>query len=400
MRCILFFALAIFSTEAVADTWIPATTVTHEAADHSARITVVPRDLDSPLAYFRDKADGREPAGGKADSTATSATAVLEIKDASGRWVTSWAKPLVNEVAPVEVLVASAGRRIVTFDNWHSMGYGPHAIVIYDEQGNVIRMLGLEDLIPKWFVAAQPHSVSSIWWRGQPRISDDGSAAIIPIKLPSEQQNAGMDGPSLDLLVRLSDGEAMGLTDQPWRAALDQAAAIARQMCRAERTYITEWNSPIAAPSEWIEPVWHNYLREIVYRSAPNLTDDEGPIVETKVLRPPYAQDFQPSVKWLREALTEKTDFPDDDVRALGSPDYERLTQEIERVASKISAGRLKGVQLIIVIDELHSSRVRTALSRSGAKLRIVNPLEQIPQRPERMREADADLPVCLAPQP
>jgi hypothetical protein len=302
-------------------------------------------------------------------------------------------------VAPVDVLVASAGRRIVTFDNWHAMGYGSNAIVVYDGQGNVIRKLGLEDLFPKWFVAAQPHSVSSIWWRGQPRISDDGNTAVVPIKLPSEKQSAGMDGPTLDLLVRLSDGEAVGLTDQPWKTALAQAAATAQQMCRAERKYITRWNSPIAAPSEWIEPVWHDYLREIVYRSATTVNEEEEPIVATTVLRPPFAQDFQPSVKWLKQTLTEKSEFPNGDVRAIGSPDYERLTQEIEKIAPNISANRLKGVQLVVVIDGLHSARVRAALFRSGAKLRIVNPLDQIPQRPERMQKAIAEPSVCLAPQ-
>lgn len=324
----------------------------------------------------------------------------MEVRDATGQWVTSWAKPLVNEVAPVDVLIAGAGHRVITFDNWHSMGYGTQTIVVYDEQGNVIRMLGLEDVFPKWFVAAQPRSVSSIWWRGDPRISDDGSAVLVPINLPSGKQNAGMEGPMLDLLIRLSDGEAVGLTEQPWKTALAQAAVTARQICDAENNFITTWNSPIAAPSEWAEPAWHEYLREIVYRSTLTSADFEGPIVKTTVLRAPQAQHVEKSVKWLEEALTEATDFPNDDVRAIGSPNYEGLTIEIERLARKTDQDRLKGVQLVVVVDELHSARVRAALSRSGAMLRIVSPTEQIPQRPERMRLAAAELPVCLAPQP
>jgi hypothetical protein len=308
---------------------------------------------------------------------------------------------LLNEVAPVDVLVANDGRGIVTFDNWHSMGYGPNTIVVYDGQGNVVRAFGLEDVFPKWFVGAQAHSVSSIWWRGQPRISDDGSAAVVPIKLPNDEMSTiGSDGPTLDLMFRLSDGEPVGLADQPWRMAMVQAATAARQMCRDEREQITKWNSPIAAPTEWIEPAWHEYLREIVYRSGPTLTEDETPAVGTTVLRSPSALDYQPSVKWLREALTERTYIPDFDVRAIGSPDYERLTKEIEELAPKISVGRLKGVQLIVVVDDPHSARVRAALSRSGAKVRLVNPLEKFPQRPERMQKADiTELPVCEAPE-
>jgi hypothetical protein len=302
-------------------------------------------------------------------------------------------------VAPIDVLVANGGRGVVTFDNWHSMGYGPHTIVIYDGQGNVVRAFGLEDVFPKWFVAAQPHSVSSIRWRGRPRMSDDGTAAVVPIKLPS-QNSIGTDGPTLDLLVRLSDGEPVGLTGQAWKTAMVKAATTAREMCRADRDDVTKWNSPMAAPTEWIESAWHDYLREIVYRSTPSLNDDSAPVAATTVLRPSSAPDFRRSVDWLKDALTAKTDIPDYDVRAIGSPDYDRLTKEIEAVAPTIHAGRLKGVQLIVVVDEAHSARVRTALSRSGAALRVVDPLEKIPQRPERVRKADiTELPVCQVPQ-
>jgi hypothetical protein len=215
VRYALFFTLSIFSSVAFADQWIPPTRQAHESPDHSARLTVIPRDLESPLAYFQDKVTGHEPAGAPAGSNATNATAILQIHDTSGRWITSWSKPLLNEVAPVDVLVASGGRAIVTFDNWHSMGYGPNTIVVYDGDGNLIRALALDDVFPKWFVAAQPHSVSSIWWRGQPRLSDDGRAAVVPIKLPSAEKNTiGTDGPTLDLLFRLSDGEPTALANQ------------------------------------------------------------------------------------------------------------------------------------------------------------------------------------------
>jgi hypothetical protein len=400
VRFTLFLSLAMFSSVAHADQWMPPVKQVLESADHSVRLTVLPRDITSPLAYFQDKVTGHEPAGAPTGSKATSATAILENRDSSGRWVASWTQPLVNEVAPVDVVVANDGRGFVTFDNWHSMGYGPHAIVAYDGQGNLIRALALEDVFPKWFVAAQLHSVSSIWWRGQPRVSDDGTAVVVPIKLPSHEQSmVEADGHTLDLFVRLSDGEPVGLTGQAWKAAFVAAAATAREMCRAGRDSVTQWNAPIAAPTEWAEPEWHNYLREIVYRSAPSLNEDSAPVLGTTVLRPPTALDFRRSIDWLKDALTEKTAIPDYDVRAIGSPDYERLTKEIEGVASKINAGRLKGVQLVVVVDEPHSTRVRAALSRSGAQLRIVDPLAKFPQRPERVQNADAtELSVCQAP--
>jgi len=378
---------------------MPATKQIHESTDHSARLTVVPRDLGSPLAYFQDKVIGREPAGAPASSKMTTAIATLETRDASGRWVMSWTKPLVNEVAPVDVLVANGGSGFVTFDNWHSMGHGPNAIVTYDRQGNVVRALALDGLFPAWFVAAQTHSVSSIWWRGKPRISGDGTTAIVPIRLPSTGESLATDGPTLDLLIRLSDGQPVGLANQSWRAALAQAAATARKMCRAQRDQITEWNSPITVPTKWSEPTWHEYLREIVLRSGPTPTEDETPAIATTVLRPSSDRDFQRSVKWLKDALTEKPDIPDFEVRAIGSPDYDRLTMEIEKIARTIAPRRLKGVELVVVLDGAHSARVRAALSRSGAKLRIVSPTESFPQRAERMQKLDlGELPVCQVP--
>jgi hypothetical protein len=205
-----------------------------------------------------------------------------------------------------------------------------------------------------------------------------------------------MDGPTLDLAIRLSDGQVVGLTEEPWKSALVRASAIARQKCSDDRSFVAEWNASIAAPTSWNEPAWHHYLDEIYYRTAPIVDGDFPAAVGTTVLRPPFASDFQPSVDWLKEALTERTAIPDLDVRAIGSPDYERLTEEIERIASRTDVNQLQGVELVVVVDASRSERVRSALARSGAKLRIVDPLQQFPQRPERIRKSDpSEIPEC-----
>lgn len=308
-------------------------------------------------------------------------------------------KPLVNDVSPVAALVSNGGHRIVTFDNWHSMGFGPDVIVFYDGDGKVLRSIGLEDIFPKWFVAAQPRSASSIWWRGAPRISADGKDIVVPIALPHNAEDTGGDSPTLDLPFRLSDGEPLELTGPAWTSAMGQAANTARKMCKSEMEFVARWNAPITAPAELDERPWHDYLRELVFRSLPVLSEDDQPAVGTTVLRMPSAQDFALSVGWLREALIEKTFAPDFDIRAIGSPDHERLTVEIERIAPSIVPGRLKGVELVIVADAAHTARITTALSRSGAKIRIVDPSTQFPQRADRMRRGDSEeVQVCLVP--
>lgn len=399
MRCIPILVLAILGAPAAADSWALPGKSQSESPDHSARLTVLPRGISSPLAYFEDKVAEREPAGAPSGSTTGSAMAVLELRDPAGQWITAWTRPLVNDVSPVTALVADGGRRIVTFDNWHSMGFGPDAMVFYDGDGKVLRSTGLEDIFPKWFVASQPRSASSIWWRGTPRISDDGNDIVVPIKLPDNADGTDGDSPSLDLPFRLFDGEPVGLTGPAWTSAMAQAADTARKMCKSEMEFIARWNAPITAPTELDERPWHDYLRELVFRSLPVLSEDEQPAVGTTVLRLPSAKDFALSVGWLREALSEKTFAPDFDIRTIGSPDNERLTVEIERIAPSIVPGRLKGVELVIVADEPHATRIRTALSRSGAKMRIVDPSMQFPQRADRMRRTDGEeVPVCLVP--
>eukprot|EP01035_Chromulina_nebulosa_P009054 gene9054-12233_t len=70
----------------------------------------------------------------------------LERRDAAGHWSTVWRKPLVNDVSPVSALVANDGGHVVTFDNWHSMGFGDDAVVIYGPDGAVVRAMALPPL--------------------------------------------------------------------------------------------------------------------------------------------------------------------------------------------------------------------------------------------------------------
>ncbi len=68
-----------------------------------------------------------------------------------GRLVTAsgalvWERTLPNEVAPASALVSSDARFVVTFDNWGALGHGPHVVVIYDADGQLIRSLSLSDI--------------------------------------------------------------------------------------------------------------------------------------------------------------------------------------------------------------------------------------------------------------
>jgi hypothetical protein len=391
--------LLVMSSAVWADSWAPPSKEIYTSADKQARLTVMPRDLKSSLAYFEDKVEGREPAGAPAGTKTTTARALLELRNASGQWERVWTGSLANEVAPVEAVVANKGQAFATFDNWHSMGFGPDAIVIYGREGILIRKLGLMDLFPDWYVASLPGSVSSIHWRGEPRISSDGAELIVPVVQPAKDASMSDEATTLDLAIRMADGAPVGLDRPEWKQAMQAAAATARQNCKDQQDEVAEWNAPITAPATAKEQDWHHFLRETQFRtkwSVRSNGSDDPPYPGTTVVRPPSATDFQASVTWLEEALTEKAVI-EHDLRAIGSPDIARLTVEIERIAPTLSPGGLKDVDQVVVADAAHAGRIRTALSKSGANLEIINPKQSFPQIKERIRDA-ADLLVCHVP--
>lgn len=394
IRCAAFAVLVISSSAVWADSWAPPSKETYQSPDKGTRLTVTPRDLESALSYFEDKVEGREPAGAPAGSKARSAAAMLERRSGSGRWEKAWTKPLTNDVSPVDVIVANGGQGFATLDNWHSMGSGPNAIAIYGSDGKLVRQLGLNELFPDWFVSALPHSVSSIQWRSDARISEDGTELIIPIVQPSNEELSYDDRRTVDLAIRMADGVPVGLDRPEWKEALTRAAATAREDCTMQRQAIKESNAPIAAPKTNKEEDWHRYLRESQFRTK---WSEDPPYPGTTILRPPSATDFQASVKWLEEALNE-TAMIDHDLRAIGSPDIARLTTEIERIGTTIRPEQLKGVDLVIVADAAHADRIRAAFARSGARLEIIDPAQQFPQIEQRMQN-EAELRVCLAPE-
>ena len=177
-RNLVAILLLLASGAASADSWGPPTPFTATSGSGTYRLTVYPRQIDGPLAFFSDKVDGKEPAGQRADAQARS-EATLE-KLGSGSYGLVWRKPLANDVAPLSALVADDGR-FVTFDNWHHAGIGQDAIVIYRADGTIVRELGVGDVIGGEAFEKLPRSVSSVWWGGEHRLSYDGAAIELQV---------------------------------------------------------------------------------------------------------------------------------------------------------------------------------------------------------------------------
>ena len=186
-----------------ADSWSLPQTEAYVSPDGGHRLTVTPRSLSGQLRYFEDKVEGREPAGQSRDGP-REARALLERREPDGRWREVWRRTLPNDVAPVRALVADGGRYAVTFDNWHSVGFGDNVVVIYGGDGRLIRSFRLDELLSTEAIDRLPRSVSSIAWGGPHRFSEDGGRLVLKIR---RSDGDAADPRYDDLEIDLATGE-------------------------------------------------------------------------------------------------------------------------------------------------------------------------------------------------
>lgn len=372
---LLIFACAcVVSTfPAHADTWAPPQRKTYMSANRAVRLIVTPHRPPG----------GRAPVDGSghAWSAIGTAHAVLQRRDARGRWVVQWRGPLRNEVAPVEALVADSGRYFATFDDWGGTGGGPNVVVIYDGAGRMIRTLSLLDLVPLDYIQALPRSYFSIWWTGSGhRIAEDGERLILSIAIPSTEGGPSSAG-DVELAVTLATGTPAARAGPEWDRAI-AAAAAARAAARHRQVgYFASMAEPLAAPRSADAERWGEYVREAFKRLAPDWeTNNVSPIL----VRRPGAQGRGTFESDPRAALLARDPAL---AMAIASPDGLPLAEVLAPIVSGRRPGWLHDVRLYIVADDAAWPELRRLLAASGATLIQIDPTEPIPQRPERLRD-------------
>lgn len=377
---LLFALFALLATPCRADQWLPPQPQTYESPDKAYRLQVRPRELVSALAYFSDKVKKREPAGSAKGQQESRATATIEHVGTDGVWTALWSGPLTNEVAPVAALIADGGHYVVTFDNWHSMGYGPNVVVIHDGHGRVIRALALNDIVSDEYVFALGHSVSSIHWRGDPYFGPDDTV-MVPIVVPGDRQ--GADGETyVDAVIRLSDGAVLSGASPAWQ----NAQAVAAKEAQSRRDYDEgarkAFIAPLLGPTENTELAWHNYLLEAFFRCAPRWKNDYP---STTVLRDPSAPDYAPSEDWLRDALLER-DYPRGTMSFATIAPFGYFVARMKAILAEAKPGSLKGAKVYIAAPTSTLPMFKAMFARTGAQVQLLDPAIPIPQRPERLR--------------
>lgn len=173
---------AVGATVASADSWLLPVKRTYCSTNERFCVEVVPRDLRSALAYFQDKVADKEPAGLPPNAKEPYCRAsVFEKKDLDDR-KNLWAGRLRNDVAPVQAMISNDGKHVVTFDNWHSAGYGTDVVVFYGPKGEQLRQYSLEELLGD-DANKVPRSVSSRWWRDSARLDEDSATLTVVAKI-------------------------------------------------------------------------------------------------------------------------------------------------------------------------------------------------------------------------
>lgn len=375
----LSVALVVTAPAAHADTWARATTQQYASADGAWRLTIEPRDLTGNLAYFRDKVEGKEQPGGVASDVRTTATGTME-HCVSGSCRRVWQRALLNDVAPVSAVVTNGGR-VITFDNWHSTGYGANAVVIYNMRGAPLRRLSLPEFLPRDYVIALPRSVSSLHWRGAPRALADGRRVAVPVVVPTPRDGDDGDSRRVDVVFDLPSGVVSLPPDRVWRPALAQASAtLARQ--RTERAaWEQRFLQPARAPVDGNETSWRQYLEDAFFRLGDDGRDRYPTI---RVLCAPAAPDYAASADAMRDALLEARV---DGTIMLGSPSQAGLLDFLREEARRMHAGTLTGLRIYLALDDTRFALAKAMLEPRGAKLIQLDPAKSIPQRADRLRE-------------
>jgi hypothetical protein len=182
-KCILivFLTAAVLSCgfHVFADSWALPKPQKYYSENKRYYIEIIPRELESQLKYFEDKVAKKEPAGSKPGVKDNYCKGIFYKKNDAEKYDRVWEIRLSNDVAPVGALVSDGGEYFVTFDNWHSVGHGNDVVVIYGQEGKIVKKLALSDIVPP--NAALPHSSSSVWWGGKHYIDEKNLHLVLKV---------------------------------------------------------------------------------------------------------------------------------------------------------------------------------------------------------------------------
>jgi hypothetical protein len=377
---------------AFADSWMLPTTHEYLSADQQARLTVTPRELTSQVDFFRDKVDGKASAGQRPGAAAaTTASGKLERKAADGKWKVAWQHALVNDVSPTSALVADQGKYTVTFDNWHSVGFGDDVVVIYDAAGKRVRSMALTDFLPQDYVQALPRSVSSLHWGYQHRLADNDETLLLRVVVPDgESRGHREEEPTfLDIRVRLADGAVTPPSGPAWQQALASVARVRAMQEEEVRAFRARRAAPLSAPDGDDQDAWREYLAELMVRSTSDLHD----FPRLYLLPAERDPDYSKRRAMISGVIASSFDrqFARRGHAYFSSPASARLAELLAEELGKLPPAALRGYEITFVGEAGLDAKVQAAALRAGAKYSFVDMRKPIPGKSLPDRGADGE---------
>lgn len=359
----------LLASAAVADSWAPPRTEIYQSANLNAKVTIVPRPIGGALAYFEDKVDGKSQAGQARGEVQSTPMATVELRQPGNRWKLVWRGPLVNDVAPPSALIADDASHLVTFDNWHSAGYGDDVVVIYGADGKLVRKLSLDEILPREYVPHLPRSVSSRWWGGEHRLVEGDRYVELQVIEPGSSH---YDNPKyVPVRIRLADGQVIPPSGKAWDAAMAKARKL-----EAER--VAAWNvlrqlraRPLSAPATKDTLAWRHYMFEIRER----LFDDEDDRFGGMVLA---ARGQEPGYHTADSIASEISDYNPTDRYAsrhwiFASPDSRALADVLAKAMLARQLGAMRGFRLAFVGKAEDGVRVAAAGRHANAQVTLID---------------------------
>lgn len=376
MRVFSAVLLCCVAWTASADSWLPPTPKTYVSPDGNTRVLVTPRGLEGALPYFEDKVANKEKAG-QAEGASDRAMAEVQVRDGT-EWRPVRSFPLVNDVAPTNALVANGARRIVTFDNWHSVGWGPDVVVIYDGAGTHIRSMGLKDLLPAGWVRHLPRSVSSIWWGRGHALDPAGTVLTLQVAFPGASEPDGKA--TVPLRISAEDGRVLEQDPATWNSAMRRLDAL-------EATRRAEWatlraarSKPLPFPRGTDAKAWRRYIVELRER----LSDYGNDKAYCGITLLEEAGDFTDADSVARQ-VEQMADarFGMAGRCVFASPDSRRLAGVIAKALRTSNSGSMRDDTIAFVGTLEDNALLAPAAKRVGVRLQFIDAAEPFPGKVE-----------------
>jgi len=201
---ILILILLVSPVGVNADSWVLPGDSTFKSKNGDFILVVIPPKIDHGRKSIKGIPSDFEKSWQEKGSR-EECLGQLKKLEKDGGHVIIWASTMSNRIAPVEAIVSNNGEYVVTFDNWHSVGYGQNTVVIYDAKGQTLRELALSDFLSDKEIEKLQHTQSSIWW-GRNHFFDPSQKFVVLRIVVNGKMPGEREAKFRNIWIRLLDG--------------------------------------------------------------------------------------------------------------------------------------------------------------------------------------------------